>query len=158
MRGAGLSVPRSTTSWPSACTSWITRSRNLTPRWSKATATRIGPLRYPHDRARALARAGTAAAGRFDPRGRRHQVRPPDLVDVGGRPDGRPAGEVPALRLRPPGRPAERPPGLLQGPRLAALILALQGSRRRLGRGAAHLPRARQPAPGPPDPGDPVGR
>ena len=44
---------------------------------------------------------------------------PPDVVDVGGRPDGRPPRQVPPLRLRPAREPGERPPDLLQGPRLA---------------------------------------
>src|SRR4029450_10175413 len=48
MRGVDLSVPRSTTSCPSRCTSSSTRSRSFTPRWSKATATRMPRLRYPY--------------------------------------------------------------------------------------------------------------
>src|SRR5262245_53412212 len=140
MRGSGLSVPRSTASCPSAASSSSSRSRSLTPRWSNATATRIGPLRYPDERRRALAGAGAAAASRLDPRGRRHELRPPDLVDVRGRPDGRADVEVPPLRLRPPGRPAQRPPRLLEGPRLAVALLDVQGGRGDHRRGAAHLP------------------
>src|SRR5215216_6788479 len=50
MRGSDLSVPRSTASCPSRCSSSSVRSLSLTPRWSNATATRIGRLRYPHMR------------------------------------------------------------------------------------------------------------
>ena len=57
-----------------------------------------------------------------------------------------------------PGQPGERPPDLLEGPRLAAALLDVQGGGRDHRRGAAHLPRLRLPAAGPPDPGDPVGR
>ena len=57
-----------------------------------------------------------------------------------------------------PGRPAERPLDLLQGPRLAAALLHLQGRRRGHRRGAADLPQARLAARGPPDAEDPVGR
>src|SRR4029453_17758212 len=48
MRGVDLSVPRSTTPCRSRCTSSSTRSRSFTPRWSKATATRMPRLRYPY--------------------------------------------------------------------------------------------------------------
>ncbi len=47
-------------------------------------------------------------------------IGPSDLRDVRGRPDGRAAREVPALRLRQPARPAQRPARLLEGPRLDA--------------------------------------
>ena len=52
----------------------------------------------------------------------------------------------------------QRPPRLLQGPRLAAALRALQGGGRDRRRGAAHLPRVRLPPAGPPDAGDPLGR
>src|ERR1041384_2423574 len=158
MRGSGWSVPRSCASWPSASSSARIRSRNLTPRWSKATATFIGPLRYPHERGRALARAGTAAPRRFDPRRRRHEVRPPDVVHVRGRPDGGAPLEVPPLRLRRARRPAQRPPRVLERPRLAAAVLDVPRGRRDLGGGAALVPYLRFAHAGPPDPGDPVGR
>ena len=82
----------------------------------------------------------------------------PDLLDVGGRPDGGPARQVPALRLLRSREPRQRPPGLLQGPRLAAALRHVQDGRRDRRRGAAHLPRVRLAPAGPPDPGDPLGR
>ena len=66
--------------------------------------------------------------------------------------------QVPALRLLRPREPGERPPRLLQGPRLAAALLALQGGRRDRRRGAAHLPRVRLAPAGPPDAGASLGR
>src|SRR4029453_298702 len=48
MRGVDLSVPRSTTPCQSRITSSSPRSRSFTPRWSKATATRMPRLRYPY--------------------------------------------------------------------------------------------------------------
>lgn len=50
-------------------------------------------------------RAGTAAPRRFRQGGGRGEVRAPDLVDVGGRPHGRPDVEVPPLRLFRPQEP-----------------------------------------------------
>ena len=52
-------------------------------------------------------------------------------------------------------RPGQRPPDLLQGPRLAAVLRAVQGRRGDRRRGAADVPQARQPARGPPDPAIP---
>src|SRR5919197_890215 len=46
---------------------------------------------------------------------------------VGRGPDGGAAGQAPPLRLRAPLQPDERPPGLLQGPRVAAAVCPLQG-------------------------------
>ena len=74
--------------------------------------------------------AGTAAARGLRARGRRGGVGPSDVVDVGRRPDGGAPRQVPPLRLRRPREPGERPPDLLQGPRLAARLLALQGGGR----------------------------
>ena len=109
------------------------------------------------DATRAPSRARTAAAGRLGPRSRGDEVGPPHLLDVGRRPDGRAARQVPALRLRRPGEPGQRPSDLLEGPRLAAPLLDLQGGRRDRGRGAPHVPQVRQPARGSSDPGPPVG-
>ncbi len=106
----------------------------------------------------ARARASPAAPSRLGPRRRRGQLRPPDLLDVGGRPDGGALLELPALRLRRPREHGQRPPRLLQGPRLAAAVRALQGRGRDRRRGAAHLPRVRLAPAGPPDAGNPLGR
>ena len=57
-----------------------------------------------------------------------------------------------------PENPANDHLDLLQGPRLAAALLAVQGGRRDHRRGAPHLPQARQPPRGPPDAGAAVGR
>src|SRR5207248_5913120 len=148
MRGSDLSVPRSTISYPSSPSSARTRSRSLTPRWSNATATFMKALRYSHAGRRALARAGSTAPGRLDPRSRGHELRPSDLVDVGRRPDGGSARRAPALRLRQGRRPAQRPPDLLERARLAAPLLDVQGGRRGHRGGVAHLPQVRQPTPG----------
>ena len=76
---------------------------------------------------------------------------PSDLVDVGGRPRGRAPRGAPALRLRRAARPGERPARLLEGPRLAARLRALQRGRRDLRGGVRHLPPVRLAAPGPSD-------
>src|SRR3954451_12118465 len=54
------------------------------------------------ERGRAVAGAGTTATSGLDPLRCRHEIGPPDLVYVRGRPDGRAAGQVPPLRLRRP--------------------------------------------------------
>ncbi|CAM5656120.1 hypothetical protein STENM36S_07813 [Streptomyces tendae] len=69
----------------------------------------------------------------------------PDLVDVRRGPDGRTPGQPPPLRLRAPRPPRQRPLRALQGARLAAALLRLQGGRRHRRRGTAHLPQAGQP-------------
>ena len=74
----------------------------------------------------------------------------PTSSHVGGRPDGGAAREAPPVRLRRSGRPAQRPSRLLQGPRVAAPVLDVQGRRRDHGRGAAHVPQVREPTRGPP--------
>src|SRR5919202_4125453 len=131
----------------------MTRSRSLTPRWSNAAATLIArtlPVEVYanssgrwecHDGSRALARARPAAPRRLRACERCGEVGPSNVLDVGRRPDGRPGRQAPALRLRPPGEPEQRPPDLLQGPRLAARLLDLQGGGRDHRRGAAHVPR-----------------
>src|SRR4029078_8501528 len=131
MRTASVSVPRSTTSCPSSRNVSRILSRRWTPRWSKATAT-FTPRTVPalavessHERRRALARAGTTAAGRRDPPGGEGGLRPSHVGDVGGRPHGRADGEVPALRLRQPARPPQRPARLLEGARVDAYVRAV---------------------------------
>ncbi len=108
--------------------------------------------------ARRVARARAAAPGRLDPVLERGGERPPDLVDVRGRPHGRADVEVPALRLRQPRGPAQRPPDLQQGPRVATAVCDVQGGGRDQRRRDADLPAVRQPDRGPPDAGPPVGR
>ncbi len=110
-----------------------------------------------HDRGRPQERARAAAARGFDPRGGGHEVRPPDVLDVRSRPDGGARRRLPDLRLGQPGRRAERPPDLLEGPCVAAPLLALQALRRYLGRGPALVPQARLEVRGAPDAGPPVG-
>jgi hypothetical protein len=85
------------------------------------------------ERAAAVAGARPAVARGLGAGGRRGRLGSSDLVDVGRRSDGGAAGEVPALRLRPAGGAAERPPDLLEGPRLAVAVLAVQGGGRDLG-------------------------
>ena len=86
------------------------------------------------------------------------KLRPPNVFHVRGRSHGRPRGQIPSLRLRRTRRSTKRSPDLLQGPRVAARLLPLQGVRGDHRRGAPHLPQARQPARGTPDPAHPVGR
>ena len=62
------------------------------------------------------------------------------------------------LRLRQPGRPAQRPPDLLEGPRVAAALLDVQGGGCDHRRGAADVPQVRLAARGTSDAEDPVGR
>ena len=66
--------------------------------------------------------------------------------------------EAPPLRLRQPGRPAQRPPHLLEGSRVAAALLGLQGGRCGHRRGAADVPQVRVAARGTSDAEDPLGR
>ena len=113
---------------------------------------RAGP-----DRGRVLAGAGAAAARRFHPCQRRAEVRPPDLIDVRRGADGRVDLEVLPLRLRQAGRARQRSPHLLQGTRVAASVLHVQGMRRDLGRRVAHVPQHRLAARGTPEPGHPLG-
>src|SRR6266536_3742006 len=101
--------------------------------------------RNAHERCRAVARAGTATSRRLRARRGGDQLGSPDLVDVRRRPDGGAPLEVPALRLRRAQVPRKRPPDLLEGPRLAASLLALQGGRSDLRGGVAHLPQVRKP-------------
>ena len=67
------------------------------------------------------------------------------------------ARRAPPLRLRPPARPAQRPPGLLEGPRVAARLRALPRRGRDLRGGVHDLPAVRQPPPGAPDAGPALG-
>ena len=60
----------------------------------------------------------------------------PTSQHVRGGPAGRAGQPAPALRLGPPAAADQRPPHLLQGPRLAAAVLGVQGRRRGLRRGA----------------------
>ena len=98
-------------------------------------------------------RAGPAAPRRLGPLLRRRQLRPPDVVDVGGRPDGGADGEAPPPRLPEPGEPEQRPPDLLQGPRVAAVLRDAQGRGGDLRRGPALVPQVRVEVRGPPGPG-----
>ena len=82
----------------------------------------------------------------------------PDLLDVRRRPDGRADRRPPAARLRQPAQPGQRPPDLLQGPRVAAVLLDPEGGRRDRRRGAADVPQARLAPGGPPDAAHPADR
>ena len=131
------------------------RSSSCSPT-SRPSATRW----WPHEpRHRAHARAGPAAARGLRPLQRRGGLGPPHLVDVGRRPDGRPArGRLPAHGHGQPAQPGQRPPDLLQGPRLAALLRGAQGGGDHRRRRAAHLPQARLAPGGPPDAAHPADR
>ena len=112
---------------------------------------RADPGRHPRTR--------RSAAGRFDPVQHLGRVRPSDVEHVGGRPDGGAADPAPALRLAATGRPGQRPSDLLQGARVAAAVLDVQGGGRRLRRGADdRVPAVRLTAGGPPHPRAAVGR
>src|SRR5437764_14310153 len=87
-----------------------------------------------------LASARTTAARRFRAVRGGGEVRPPELGDVGRRPDGGAACEVPALRLRQAEGSGQRPTGLLEGPRLDAALRDVPGGRSDLGGRAADLP------------------
>ena len=90
--------------------------------------------------------------------GSRGRVRPSDVEHVGRRPDGGAADPASALRLAAARRPGQRPPDLLQGARVAAAVLDVQGGRR-LRRGADdRVPAVRLAAGGSPHPGAAVGR
>ena len=124
-------------------------------RTSRPSATRW----WRHEPGRSdFRRARPAAARGLGPRQRRRRLGPPDVLDVGRRPDGRAARRPPAARLPAPGRSAQRPPDLLQGPRLAAVLLGAQGGRGDRRRRAADVPQARHPARGPPDAAHPADR
>ena len=81
-----------------ACRSSPTPSRSCSPT-SSPSATSSWP-RDGRQGKRLPARARPAAAGRLVRSSRRRRLGPPDLLDVGRRPDGRPAGRPPAARLR----------------------------------------------------------
>src|SRR6185312_1864351 len=125
-----------TTSWPcSSGRAWRSSrspSRTCSPT-SRASAT--GWLRHE--------RAGPAAARRLGPLLCGRQLRPSDVLDVGGRPDGGADGEAPPARLPAPREPEQRPPDLLQGPRVAAVLRDAQGRGGDLRRGAALVPEVR---------------
>ena len=117
------------------------------------------PVTVPgHARPRALAGARPAAARRCRAREREGRLRPPDLVDVGGRPRRRPARGALPLRLRRAEEPGERPADLLEGTRLAARLRALPRRGRALGGGVPHLPAAGLAPRGPSDAGAALGR
>ena len=101
---------------------------------------------------------GPAAARRLGPRVGRRRLGPSHVLDVRRRPDGRPDRRPSAAGLRAPAQPGQRPPDLLQGPRLAAVLLGPQGGRGDRRRGAADVPQARLAARGPPDAAHPADR
>src|SRR3954453_11769518 len=144
--------PASTTTTSSRCSRRRASRSSPSPSRSSSPTSRTSATGWwRHER------AGPAAARRLGPLLRGRQLRPPDVLDVGGRPDGGADGEASPPRLPEPGEPEQRPPDLLQGPRVAAVLLDAQGRGGYLGRGPALVPQVRLEVRGPPGPGPAVG-
>ena len=136
-----------------------TRSRSLTPRWSKATATRIHWLRY----------LGMADFNLYRELGQQLRV---DAVRASAKAgSGHPTSSMSAADLAAvllaghfrydfdnPRDPRERPADLLQGPCVAARLRHLPCGGRAVGGGVPHVPPVRVAARGTPDAGAALGR
>src|SRR5215212_5345096 len=110
--------PASTTTTSSRPSSArASRSSRSPSRSSSPTSSPSATSWWRHERAR------PAAPRRLGPLLLGGGLGSPHLLAVGGRPDGGPARQAPAPGLPEPRRPAQRPPDLLQGSRVAAVLL-----------------------------------